>query len=91
MLVVELAGLFIAEDLVGLGDGLEFLVGFFALLVGDFVGVRGKCGLEGSSCQWQVLLNRKVRGMRTDIYFVIGFLDFSLGGGAIDIQDLYAC
>jgi hypothetical protein len=45
VLVVEVAGLLIAEDLVGLRDGFEFLVGFFALLVGDFVGVGCESGL----------------------------------------------
>jgi hypothetical protein len=48
MLVVEVAGLLIAEDFVGLRDGFEFLVGFFALLVGDFVRVGCEGGLEGT-------------------------------------------
>ena len=46
MLIVEVAGLFVAEDLVGLRDGLELFVGFCALLVGDLVGVGSEGGLE---------------------------------------------
>ena len=45
MLIVEIAGLFVAEDFVGLRNGLELFVGFFALLVGDLVGVGCECGL----------------------------------------------
>jgi len=37
--IVEVAGLLVAEDFVGLRDGFELFVGFFALLVGNFVGV----------------------------------------------------
>lgn len=46
MLIVEVACLFVAEDFVGLRDGLEFFVGFCALLIGNLVGVRCKCGLD---------------------------------------------
>ena len=45
MLIVEVAGLFVGENFVGLRDGLEFFVGFCALLVGDLVGVGGEGGL----------------------------------------------
>jgi len=45
VLIVEIAGLFVAEDFVGLRNGLELFVGFFALLVGDLVGVGCECGL----------------------------------------------
>ena len=45
MLIVEVAGLFVGENFVGLRDGLEFFVGFCALLVGDFIGVGGEGGL----------------------------------------------
>jgi hypothetical protein len=39
VLVVEIAGLLIAEDFIGLRDGFELFVGFCALVVGDLVGV----------------------------------------------------
>lgn len=47
MLIVEVACLFVAEDFVGLRDGLEFFVGFCALLVGNLVGVGCKGSLRG--------------------------------------------
>jgi hypothetical protein len=47
VLVVQVAGLLIAEDFVGLRDGFELFVGFFALLVGDFIGVGCEGGLGG--------------------------------------------
>jgi hypothetical protein len=47
VLIVEVAGLFIAEDFVGLRDGLELFVGFGTLLVGDLVGVGSEGCLEG--------------------------------------------
>lgn len=49
MLIVEVAGLLVAEDFVGLRDGLELFVGFFALLVGDLVRVGCERGLAGVS------------------------------------------
>jgi hypothetical protein len=45
VLIVEVASLFVAEDFVGLRNGFELFVGFFALLVGDLVGVGCEGGL----------------------------------------------
>lgn len=47
MLVVEVAGVIVGEDFVGLRDGFEGDVGLFALFGGDFVGVGGEGGLGG--------------------------------------------
>lgn len=52
MLIVEVAGLFVGEDFVGLRDGFEFFVGFCALLVGDLVGVGGEGGLGKMLVFW---------------------------------------
>jgi hypothetical protein len=45
VLIVEVASLVVAEDFVGLRNGFELFVGFFALLVGDLVGVGCEGGL----------------------------------------------
>jgi hypothetical protein len=76
VLIVEVASLFVAEDFVGLRNGFELFVGFFALLVGDLVGVGG---------EWLTGAKGRV------IYFMVCFLDLSLGRRALDVQDLYAC
>lgn len=87
MLVVEVAGLFIAEDLVGLRDGFELFVGFFALLVGDFVGVGCERSLERV-----VSLEYGEDGTRDRVvYFVVCLFDLSLRRRALYLQDLYAC
>jgi hypothetical protein len=52
VLIVEVAGLFVAEDFVGLRDGLELFVGFCALLVGDLVGVGSECRLGCELASW---------------------------------------
>lgn len=69
--IVQMAFLIIKKNFVGLRNGLEFDVGFFAIFFGDFIRVV----LEGCLAMF---VNDYLRIELQDIYFVVCFFNLGL-------------